>query len=57
MSVEAILVVQKCLLEQKQKWIDKGKPNHDAIIVPEKLLLELTPTETTTINDCLVMKL
>jgi hypothetical protein len=56
-SPTAIQVVKNCLLEQRQQWIDKGKPYHDGIVVPEKLLLELVPTETITINNCLVTKL
>lgn len=53
----ATQVVKTCLLEGRQQWIDKGKPNHDAIVVPEKLLISLTPIETMTINNCLVTKL
>lgn len=56
-SPVAILAVKTWLLEQQQRWIDKGKPNHDAIVVPEKLLLELIPKETVTINNCIVTKL
>lgn len=56
-SPEAIWAVQNCLAELKQKWIDKGKPNHDAIAVPEKLLLTIKPIETSTINNCKVIKI
>lgn len=56
-SIEAIKIVRDCLEKERQKWINKGKPNHDAILVPEKLLKTLTPKETLTINNCLVVKL
>jgi len=56
-SPAAIGTVQDCLLEQKQGWINRGKPNHDAIVVPEKLLLTLPPIETMEINGCLVVKI
>ena len=53
----AISAVQTCLAELKQKWIDKGKPNHDAIAVPEKLLLDFEPTERLHINGCEVVRI
>lgn len=56
-SSQAITAVQSCLSELKQKWIDKGKPNHDAIAVPEKLLENIKPIETVMINDCKVIKI
>lgn len=56
-SKSAIEVVRNCLAEARQKWIDKGKPNHDAILVPEKILLDLKAKETLYINDCTVVKL
>lgn len=55
-STTAIATVKQCLLDQKQKWIDKGKPNHDAIVVPEKLLLSLPITKKKTINGCEVFQ-
>lgn len=55
-SEQATTAVQSCLAELKQKWIDKGKPNHDAIAVPEKLLANIKPIETVIINDCTVIK-
>lgn len=56
-SKSAIAAVQKCLLDEKQKWINKGKPNHDAIIVPEKLLMDLPVIETRIICGCVVTKI
>ena len=56
-SKPAIDAVQTCLAELKQKWIDRGKPNHDAIVVPEKLLFQFTPSKKTKINDCEVIEI
>lgn len=56
-SKHAIDTVHNCLLELKQKWIDKGKPNHDAIVVSEKLLLNLPVIATLTVGDTTVIKL
>lgn len=50
-------VVKKCLDRERQKWIDKGKPNHDAIVVPEKLLKTLRPVKIEIINHCTVIHL
>lgn len=55
-SEQSTKAVQTCLNDLKQKWIDKGKPNHDAIVVPEKLLLEQTVIEKKHINGCEVIK-
>ena len=55
-SKHAITVVQTLLAELKQKWIDKGKPNHDAITVPEKILTDINPIKTITINGCIVIR-
>lgn len=55
-SAGGVAAVQQCLEEGKQKWISKGKPNHDAIVVPEKLLLTLPVIETIIIDDCKVIK-
>ena len=54
-SPDAIVAVQQCLEEQKQKWINKGKPNHDAIMVPEKLFVNFDTT-TEIISGCKVIK-
>lgn len=56
-SKNATQVVQKCLAELKQKWIDKGKPNHDGISVPEKLLMAQPVISRTQINNCEVIKI
>jgi hypothetical protein len=56
-SKKAIKVVQARLEQMKQHWISKGKPNHDAIIVPEKILLGLPIASTSTINNCQVFKI
>lgn len=56
-SDTATTVVKNCLEELKQKWIDKGKPNHDAILVPEKLLMELPVIEKITHGSCQVYKI
>lgn len=56
-SAEATAAVQQCLAEMKQKWIDRGKPNHDAIIVPEKLLLSMPVIKTLQIKNCTVIKI
>lgn len=49
--------VQSCLAELKQRWIDRGKPNHDAVVVPEKLLLEQPVISRTQIKGCEVIKI
>ena len=56
-STEAVKVVKECLNQGRQRWIDKGKPNHDAILVPEKLLKTLPVDKQLTINDCAVFRL
>lgn len=56
-SAHATTVVQSCLSTLKQKWIDKGKPNHDAIVVSEKLLADIEPIKTVIINNCKVIKI
>jgi len=56
-SNPAITVVQQHLEEMKQKWINRGKPNHDGIVVPEKLVLTLPVLETLNINNCDVIKI
>lgn len=54
---QSITAVQKCLAEFKQKWIDRGKPNHDAIVISEKLLLEQAVISQTRIRGCEVIKI
>lgn len=53
----SVAAVQACLAELKQKWIDKGKPNHDAVVVHEKLLMEQTVISRTQIRGCEVIKI
>lgn len=53
-SAKGVAAVQKCLHEGKQQWINKGKPNHDAIMVPEKLLDTLTVVKSTKLDGCIV---
>lgn len=55
-SDHAVCAVQGCLAEQKQKWIDRGKPNHDAIQVPEKILMDIPAISKSLINGCTVFK-
>lgn len=56
-SPAAINVVKEHLFMMKQKWIDKGKPNHDAIVLPEKLLLDLPKIEIRHIKNCTVHRI
>lgn len=56
-SPHSIAAVQQCLEAGKQNWINKGKPNHDAIVVPEKLLLELPVLSTQVIDECVVKQI
>lgn len=53
-STDGVAAVQQCLADGKQNWINKGKPNHDAIVVPEKLLLTLEVSSTQIIDGCVV---
>jgi hypothetical protein len=55
-SAKGVAVVQKCLHAGKQQWIDKGMPNHDAIVVPEKILFDLQENESEIIDGCMVYK-
>lgn len=54
-STGAISAVQACLFAERQKWIDRGKPNHDAIVVPEKLLMQMPVVKRSRINGCEVI--
>ncbi len=56
-SAEAVKTVRDCLEQGRQGWINKGKPNHDAIVVPEKLLKTLPVTKQLVIDNCMVYKL
>jgi hypothetical protein len=56
-GAQSIAAVQQSLADSKQNWIDRGKPNHDAIVVPEKLLQEMPVIGRTQINGCEVIKI
>jgi hypothetical protein len=51
-SPTAISQVHASLAAGKQGWIDKGKPNHDAILVKEQLLRSLTVQQCHVIDSC-----
>lgn len=53
----AVKSIRDCLDAGRQKWIDRGRPNHDAIVVPEKLLQDLPIAEQLIIDGCLIFKL
>ena len=55
-SPAGIQLVQTCLQDKKQNWIDRGKPNHDAILVEEKNLMTLLVQQHHSINDCQVYR-
>lgn len=55
-SESAVAAVQECLFAGRQGWIDRGMPNHDAIVVPEKLLFDLPIVESMIIDGCTVYK-
>lgn len=55
-SPAACAAVQRCLADLKQKWINKGKPNHDAIAVPEKLMKAMSAIDQRQIGQCQVVK-
>lgn len=55
-SDTGVMLVQEVLQAGKQTWVNKGKPNHDAIVVHEKNLLCLPVNETLHINECEVFK-
>ena len=50
----ALATVRDCLNQGRELWINRGKPNHDAITVPEKILQALPIKQELTINGCLV---
>lgn len=56
-TANGLAVVKKCLDQGRQKWIDKGKPNHDAVVVPETLLKTLRPVKIEIIDQCTVIHL
>jgi hypothetical protein len=56
-SDDAIKAVRECLGKGRQNWINKGKPNHDAILVPEKLLKTLPVVKQMVIDNCAVSQL
>lgn len=51
-SQAGITLVQQSLEVRKQNWVDRGKPNHDAILVEEKDLETLPVKEHKIINGC-----
>jgi hypothetical protein len=53
-SDQALAVVKGCLDAGRQEWINRGKPNHDAVTVPEKILSDLPLIKEMTIKDCIV---
>ena len=53
-SAQGIALVQGCLEQQRQRWIGRGKPNHDAIMVHEKDLIGLPVARTQILNGCLI---
>lgn len=56
-SDKGIETVHKCLDIARKKWIEKGKPSWDALVVPEKILLQLTPIDKLNIKNCLITKI
>jgi len=55
-SEAGVKLVQGCLMARRQRWIDRGKPNHDAILVEEKDLAALPVIEHLIINACQVYR-
>ena len=51
-GVDAVKLVQDQLAAGKQGWIDRGKPNHDAILVKEQDLRVLPTIQSLQINGC-----
>lgn len=56
-SADAIALVQTVLQAKKQNWINRGKPNHDAILVEEKELMTLAVNDYRIIDGCEVFML
>lgn len=56
-SDPAVSLVQGCLALGKQTWIDRGKPNHDAILVKEQDLRGLSIIQQLLINGCTVRRI
>lgn len=53
-SKPAIAKIEDCLADQRQRWIQKGKPPYDGITVPEKLLLTIAPKKQFNVKNCIV---
>lgn len=49
--------VHQCLENGRQKWIEKGRPNWDALVVPEKILIGFVPIEKLNIKNCVIIKI
>ena len=56
-SPTALQLIHECLENAKQRWINNGQPNWDALVVPEKILLNLVPIEKLNIKNCLIIKI
>lgn len=56
-SNNALHAIHQCLENGKQKWINKGRPNWDALVVPEKILIDLPPIEKFNIKNCVIIKI
>ena len=56
-GTKSVAAVQACLAQLHLNWINRGKPNHDAVVVPEKLLLEQKVISRTQIKGCEVIKI
>lgn len=56
-SEKALELIYKHLENEKQKYIKKGQPNWDALVVPEKILVQIEPKEIFKIKNCSVIKI
>lgn len=56
-SKSALNKIHQCLSTGKQRWIDKGRPNWDALVVPEKILTTIKPKQLLNIRNCAIIKL
>lgn len=56
-SKSALNAVHQCLENGRQKWIDKGRPNWDALVVPEKILIGFNTIEKFNIKNCVIIKI